>query len=127
MTRAAFDKLVMVCHPYIKSHPITPHNSNKTADGEDRPAKKPRLGRRIFNSRDIVAMTLKYMLSVAEMKDIHVQFGATLSTFRYHVAFGKRAIIHALIDHPDARLLLPKELRIPFTLANRMNQDSCHK
>ena len=66
--------------------------------------------RRIFGPRDIIAMTLKYLTSVAESKDLHVQFGATASAYSYHVNYGIECIINCCIGHPDARVFWDRSI-----------------
>lgn len=97
-TCESFDKLVGLCKDYILSNSMTPAHANK----------KPKLCHlrcRLFKPRDIVAMTLCYLLSTAEHKDLHVHFGAVLQTFINSVQLGLDPIIHSLIKNPKAEVI----------------------
>ena len=72
LTRDSFSHLVSLNRHYIKTKTIT------LAKGR---MKRSRVGGRKFNSRDVVAMGLKYLLSPSLLKDLHVQFGASQTTF----------------------------------------------
>ena len=62
------------------------------------------LRRRIFDPCDIMAMAIKFLLSMAESKDLHVQFGAIASSFRDMVEVGCAAIIKGLINNTLAQV-----------------------
>lgn len=61
MTRDAFDKLSSICKNYINTHSIKTGKKSKKNLGK----------RRIFDHQDIIAMTLRWVLSRSEQKDIH--------------------------------------------------------
>ena len=79
MTRKSFDDLVAICNEYLDSNMIKPGVGKK---------KKARCKRRKFRNRDIVAIALKFLLSNAELKNLHVQFGSAVSTFNELAWFG---------------------------------------
>jgi len=56
------------------------------------------LSRRFADSRTILAMTLRFLLSRAEYKDLCPQFGAIESVFSNCVLLGMRAIVTVLAD-----------------------------
>ena len=95
LSRSSFYGLVDLCKSYINTHPIDPRFN---------PPKKRNISRRMFTATDIVAMALRYILSTAENKDLHVQFGAVETTFKHCVKLGLRAIVEALVNHPKARV-----------------------
>ena len=72
MTRKSFDDLVAICNEYLDTTMIKPGVGKK---------KKARCKRRKFRNRDLVAIALKFLLSNAELKNLHVQFGSAVSTF----------------------------------------------
>ena len=74
MTRPAFDDLVKLCAGYINTHSIHPITATIRQTNV-------RLSKRKHGTRDIVAMGLKYLLSCASTKDLHIQFGAVLQTY----------------------------------------------
>jgi hypothetical protein len=97
-SREAFNDLVLCCKDYILSHSVVPSSANN----------KPKLchtNRRLFKPHDIIAMTLRYLLSTAEYKDLHVHFGAVLQTYIDSVQLGLQAIIYSMINHPKAEVL----------------------
>ena len=49
-------------------------------------------------------MTLRFVLSTAECKDLQPQFGAIQKTFNDCVSIGLEAIVESLIDHPLAKV-----------------------
>ena len=95
LTRPSFNLLVELISSNLESHPI------KAAYGKP---KKKHLSRRLFSNRDIVAMLLKSMTTVAEPKDLYVQFGATATSFHDYVELGMRCIIQTLSDDPRAKV-----------------------
>lgn len=82
--REAFANLLDIVKNSISSNSIVPYRGKP---------KKYIILRRRFNARDIVAMTVKYLLSRAELKDIHVHFGAILTTYINCVKLGMRCIV----------------------------------
>ena len=77
LTRQSFEDLVALCGRYIFSHPINQQKGNNSYKKHCRPQG------RLFMPRDVVAMGLKCLLSVAENKDIRVQFASYKSVSRY--------------------------------------------
>lgn len=57
-----------------------------------------------FEARDILAMSLKFLLSKAELKDIHVQFGVPLTSFKIYIGLGIKAIVVGLIDYASSKV-----------------------
>ena len=98
-TREAFDNLVDIVKNSIHSNSIVPYRGMPT---------NYIILRRRFNARDIVAMTVKYLLSRAELKDIHVHFGAILTTYINCVKLGMRCIVQTLSCHPKAKVFLDR-------------------
>ena len=66
---------------------------------------KKHLKQRMYDVADTLAMVLKYVLSMAEKKDIHVQFGAVLSVFDRYVELGMSVIIKVLMNDERARVV----------------------
>ena len=70
--------------------------------------KKPRglsdILKRMFNCHDIIAMTVKHLISTAEKKDLHVQFGATASTYTKCVRLGMILVVKVLANDPRAKV-----------------------
>ena len=58
----------------------------------------------MFSARDKIAMTIKFLFSKAEMKDLHVQFGAAASLYYYCIQLGQNAIVKVLINNPKAKV-----------------------
>ena len=84
MTRRSFNDLVAVCNEYLDNTMIKP--------GVGR-TPKARGKRRNFRNRDIVAIGMKYLLSHSELKNLHVQFGAAVTTFMELVQFAMDCFI----------------------------------
>ena len=100
LTRQSFDDLVLLCHDTILSLPL------RARDGE-RDIGKPRpqdLKRRKFRPRDIVAMTLKFLTSTAEEKDLHVQFGAIETTYNDCIWVGMTALVKNMAEDERSRV-----------------------
>ena len=95
MSRSAFNDLVDLLTSYILNHPQSRDHTK---------ASKRTSSKRIFKPRDIVAMTIRYLASVAEYKDIQSQFGAVLSCLRDCIELGMSAIL-TLIDHPSCSVV----------------------
>ena len=49
-------------------------------------------------------MVLKSMTSIAEPKDIYVQFGATATSFHHYVVIGTKCLVHVLSDDRRAKI-----------------------
>ncbi len=64
-------------------------------------------------------MTLRYLLSTAEYKDLHIQFGVVVLTFINVVQLGIRALIHALFQHKKARVFWDRPLENLHSAARR--------
>ena len=99
LNRKAFGELTKSLRDYILSKPLDPRTLCATAV-----IRKIDLEQRIHSVSDIVAMTLKFLLSKTEYKDLHIQFGATLTTYKNCVRLGMEAIVTELINHPKARV-----------------------
>jgi len=78
----------------------------------------------MFSPRDMTAMALKFLLSRAEMKDLHVQFGAILTVFDRCTEVGMCAIVKVLMtdarsrvywDRSEAGMLKAADLTKGFT------------
>ena len=95
LTRESFNLLVVKCTPLINSRPLTP--------GCGKP-KAWHVRRRMFKARDVVAMTMRFLLATAEMKDLHVQFGAVLSVYSHCVRLGLRVIVQVLCSDTRSRV-----------------------
>ena len=55
-------------------------------------------------------MTIKYMISTSEIKDLSPQFGATSYAYSDLVNFGKETILKCLINHRDAMVFWDRSL-----------------
>ena len=86
LTRSSFNDLVAICLPHITTKLILPSKGQAQV-------KKSRTNLRKFTARDTVAMALKYLLSSSLLKDLHVQFGASVATFLQHSWFGIDAFL----------------------------------
>ena len=94
MSRSAFDELVSLLTPYIRTHPQHrdfPKATRRTS------------AKRKYAPRDILAMTIRYLTSVTENKDVQCQFGSILSCFTGCIELGMAAIL-TLIDHHGCRV-----------------------
>ena len=96
MSHSSFDELVQLVDYHLNSEPLWEHASKKPSPWH--------LKRQIFPNRWIVAMVIKYLLSCAEIKDLHVHFGATCTSFWRCVNFGLKVLVKVLIEHPKARV-----------------------
>ena len=95
LTRESFRALVDLCTPLLNRLPITP------GGGKPKPW---HVRRRMFRPRDVVAMTLKFLLATAELKDLHVQFGAVLSVYSRCVLLGLRVFVQVLVKERRSRV-----------------------
>ena len=59
---------------------------------------------KFFSNRWIVAMCLKYLLSCAELKDLHVHFGASHTSFSRCTNIGIPILVKVLISNPKAKV-----------------------
>ena len=94
ISRQSFDKLVEICRPLIDSTPLCQDKGK--VDGRMRM-------RRLYGARGVLAMTLKYLTSIAEAKDIYIQLGVGLSVFQRSMELGMVAIILNML-HPKMRV-----------------------
>ena len=94
LSHESFSLLVSICEGTINSTPL-----NRDCGAPDENARKKRL----FGPRGVMAMTIKFLTSVAEPKDLYPQFGATSNVFRQGVELGMLSII-ANINHPKIRV-----------------------
>jgi len=88
-TREAFDELHSLVGAKIDDLPLR--------IGASKP-KRWHLSRRFADSRTILAMTLRFLLSRAEYKDLCPQFGSIETVFSNCVLLGMRAIVTVLAD-----------------------------
>ena len=72
MTRRSFDDLLAVYYEFLEHTMIKPGVGRQL---------KARARRGKFRNRDINAIGLKFLLSNSELKNLHVQFGAAVSSF----------------------------------------------
>ena len=94
MSRSAFNDLVELLTPYTINTSLNCDNPN---------ACKRTIRKSKYKPHDIIAMTIKYLLSTAELKDIQIQFGAILSYLTECIELGMCTIL-TLIDHPKCRV-----------------------
>ena len=94
LSRESFNLLVSICETTINRTPL-----NRDGGKPDGGALKKRL----YGPRGITAMTVKYLTSAAESKDLYVQFGATSNAFRQAVELGMLSIITHM-NHPKMRV-----------------------
>ena len=92
-TRESFDDLVKILTPGIISSPIK--------EGHGKPSLR-NLKKRLVTPRDIVAMTVKFLISTAEQKDIQIMFGVT--NFSDIVRLGTSLLIKYLANHQKSRV-----------------------
>lgn len=102
LTRESFNELVTLCTPYIRSNGIA-------ADAKG-PPKPCHLSRRVARPRDIIAMTIRFLLSTAEYKDLHVHFGVVLTTYVDCVQLGIQALIKMLFKHSKSRVFWDRSI-----------------
>ena len=57
-----------------------------------------------FDAVDCVAMGIKYLISTAEIKDLHPQFGASASTFSQYVNHILHSIVMVLVNHEKSKV-----------------------
>jgi hypothetical protein len=95
LSRSSFNSLCRLTETTINTSPLN------CDEGRPRPCD---LKRRMFGAKDIMAITIKYLLSKAEVKDLQVQFGATNTHYMQCVEVGMAAICRNMIDHPQSRV-----------------------
>ena len=95
LSRHSFNVLCILTEPVLITLPL--HRDSGTPRSQD-------LKRRMFSPRDMTAMALKFLLSRAEMKDLHVQFGAILSVFDNCTEVGMCAIVKVLMTDARSRV-----------------------
>ena len=102
LTRESFVELVSVVKSYIDGHATDQlYEMYKAGPVKIRPSD---IKRRKFQADDILSMTLKFLLSKAELKDIHIQFGCPLTCYRRYVRLGIESILACLMDHPRSKV-----------------------
>jgi hypothetical protein len=106
-SREAFQELVDLCTPIVNSLPL--RKGAKTPSAQQ-------LRKRMYQPRDIIAMTLKYLLSQSEQKNLNIQFGAIASVYSNCVTLGLQAIVTSLINNEKAQV---------FWDRSRENLESC--
>ena len=100
MTRKSFNELVNLCAAKLLSDPIRPIHGKREI-GAPRPCD---IRRRKFSPRDIIAMTLRHLLSTAENKDIEPQFGAVSTAFSDYVLRGMQVIVEVLYTNDRTKV-----------------------
>ena len=110
LSRKSFFDLCQTTNYYILNTPLNRDNGIPS---------EHHLKRRMFNSRDIMAMTIKYLLSEANIKDLHVQFGAQDVVYRRCIELGCAAICQELLNHPHSRVHWDRSLTALNAAANR--------
>ena len=106
-SREAFQELVDLCTHIVNSLPL--RKGGKTPSAQQ-------LRKRMYQPRDIIAMTLKYLLSQSEQKNLSIQFGAIASVYSNCVTLGLQAIVTCLINNAKAQV---------FWDRSRENLESC--
>lgn len=115
LSRESFNVICILTEPVLISLPL--HRDDGTPRSQD-------LKRRMFSPRDMIAMALKFLLSRAEMKDLHVQFGAIVTVFDRCIEVGMCAIFKVLMtdtrskvywDRSEAGMLKAADLTKAFT------------
>ena len=96
LTRESFNELVTLCRAYLLTNSLS-----SAADGQP---KLCHLSRRLCKPRDIVAMTLRYLLSTAEYKDLHIHFGVVVTTYIDAVQLGMQALLKCLFHNEKGRV-----------------------
>ena len=96
LTRESFNCLVLICESFIASNPIKSSTTSRLVSEHRVVGRHSRPSRRSYSSRDIIAMGLKYLISTAEVKQLHVQFGCVLSTYMDYVWFSMDSVIHCI-------------------------------
>ena len=114
LTRESFNGLVDLCKLYIVKHSIQSASKGPPRSGD--------LKRRKFQPRDVMAMTLKYLLSKAETKDLHVQFGASATSYQDYIILGMQAIVDALSSNDKAKVYWDRSIRGMKEAAKRTAQ-----
>jgi hypothetical protein len=110
LSRKSFFDLCAATNDYILN---TPLNCDKGIPCEHH------LKIRMFDSRDIMAMTIKYLLSEAKIKDLHLQFGAQDVVYRRCIELGCAVICQELINHPHSHVHWDRSLTALNAAANR--------
>ena len=90
----SFDMLVERCQPLVESLPITPSTEARVFG---RP-KKCHLKRRMLDAYEIIAVGVKYLVSVAEAKDLASQFGMTKAHYSQVVLFALEVLVKVLAN-----------------------------
>ena len=62
------------------------------------------LRRRLYSPRDILAMTIRFMVSKAPTKDLHADFGALQTSFSTYRALGMRMIVQHLVNDDRSKV-----------------------
>ena len=95
LSRASFEMLVEICTNVINRIPLF----RDCGVPEEK-----HLKRRLYGPRGIMAMTIKYLSSTAEAKDLYPQFGAPSMVFRRSVELGMVAIVSNM-SHEKMRII----------------------
>jgi len=84
LSRKSFALLVSICEAIINCSLL-----NCDCGESDNNARRKRL----FGPRGVIDMTIKFLISVAEPKDLYPQFGATSNVFRQEMELGMASVI----------------------------------
>lgn len=103
LLRGSFTDLVELCKEDLLSMPIRGHTGDITHHSPRRCHQR----RRLFTPTDIIAMTMKFLTTTAELKDLHPQFGALKTTYDDCVWLGMQVIVKNLINDERAKVFWP--------------------
>mmetsp|Transcript_2786 Transcript_2786/g.8191 ORF Transcript_2786/g.8191 Transcript_2786/m.8191 type:complete len:406 (+) Transcript_2786:189-1406(+) len=96
----SFNSLVSLLSEYIASRPLRV-TSGEHKIGRPRPSD---MSHRKFNPKDIVAMTLKFITTTSEVKDLALLFGACQSTYSNAICLGMKAMVVKMSDDERSRV-----------------------
>ena len=96
-SREAFNSLVELCTPMLVTQSLHPSYAQGTPQEHHKKCRK-------FPPRDIIAMTLWWILSTAGHKDLCIHFGCLESAYAQLVCRGNEVLVHMLRNHPKARV-----------------------
>lgn len=103
LLRGSFVDLVELCKDDLLSMPIRGHTGDTTHHSPRRCHQR----RRLFTPADIISMTLKFLTTTAELKDLHPQFGSLKTTYNDCVRLGMQVIVKNLINDERAKVVWP--------------------
>ena|ERR1740124_69773 len=100
LSQESFNLLVSICESTINRTPM-----RRDSGPPDANARKKRL----FGPRGVMGMTVKFLTSAVEQKDVYAQFGATKDVFRLGVEVRMVAIINNM-NHPKMRVFWDRSI-----------------